>query len=152
MGLLHGFSWVVGMNGEVYRAIGKPAYETIVTATTLVIYLIAYVISIRRGFEVFVWVRFALAMGALFLHLFVLKKVLSISIIPIVQYLLVKSIIIAVVVLTVRFLVNLYFVNALSQLFVGGLLDIIIIGIVIFLFERNGILIELFELIKKRDI
>ena len=58
MALKHGYSWVSGVNGEVYRAIGKPSYETVVTSLTLLIYLTGYFISINYGFTAFVWTRF----------------------------------------------------------------------------------------------
>ena len=79
LALTHGFSWVVGMNGEVYRAMGKPAYETIVTALSLCVYLVAYIYTVQIGFEVFVWTRFFLALGALFLHFYLLRMTLGLQ-------------------------------------------------------------------------
>jgi PST family polysaccharide transporter len=73
MFLMHGFSWLVGYNGEFYRAIGKPSYETIITASLFVVYLISYIISIKLGLKFFVWIRFLLSILALILHLGILK-------------------------------------------------------------------------------
>jgi PST family polysaccharide transporter len=150
MALLHGFSWVVGMNGEVYRAMGKPSYETIVSAATLAIYLGAYLISIRQGLDAFVWTRLALALGALSLHLFVLRRVLSISLAPIARYLLMISAVSAAVVALVQFLITSNLTGAWWQLTLGGTLNLVLVGMAIFLIDRTGVLPEVTDLIRNR--
>lgn len=80
MGLTHGFAWIVGTNSEAYRAIGHPDYETKVMASTLLLYAIAYWISVRKGLEVFVWTRFCVALVAIGIHLWVARVALSLSI------------------------------------------------------------------------
>jgi O-antigen/teichoic acid export membrane protein len=150
MALMHGFSWVVGMNGEVYRAMGKPSYETIVSAATLAVYLGAYLVSVRQGLDAFVWTRLILALGALVLHLFVLRRVLSISLAPIARYLLAISIASAVAVTLVQILASPNLTGAWWQLTVGGTLSLIFVGLAIFLIDRNGTLREVAELIRSR--
>jgi O-antigen/teichoic acid export membrane protein len=81
MALMHGFSWVVGMNGEFYRAMGKPSYETFVTGTLLTVYILTYLLVISSGLVTFVWVRFCLALVALVLHLYVLRRILQVDLI-----------------------------------------------------------------------
>lgn len=71
MGLMHGFAWVVGANGEAYRAIGHPSYETKIMASTLVFYLGAYIWSIQYGFAVFLWTRLTMALAAMGVHFWV---------------------------------------------------------------------------------
>lgn len=74
MALMHGFAWVVGANGEAYRAIGHPSYETKIMASTLVFYLVAYLVSIRQGFTVFLWTRLCMALAAMGIHFWVAHR------------------------------------------------------------------------------
>ena len=67
--LMHGFSWIVGFNGEFYRAIGKPKLETIVNASVIGLYLITYLSIIAYGVEIFSAGRFLLSLIALIFHL-----------------------------------------------------------------------------------
>lgn len=69
MALMHGFSWIVGANGEVYRAIGKPHLEAWTTLVMLVVYLVAYLIAVRYGLEIFLVTRLCLALAAIPLHI-----------------------------------------------------------------------------------
>lgn len=148
MALMHGFSWVVGMNGEVYRAMGKPSYETIVTAAVLVFYLAAYLISIRYGFASFVWTRLGLALCALVLHLWVISYLLAMPMFPVARYLVGITATVAVAVFAVRQLLK-YMGGAWSQVILGGLLEISIIAAMIFLIERNGMVKEVRSMIGK---
>jgi O-antigen/teichoic acid export membrane protein len=148
MALMHGFSWVVGMNGEVYRAMGKPAYEAIVTSATLVIYLSAYLISIQQGFEVFVWTRLTLAMVALSLHLFVLRKVVPVTLTSIARYLLKITLISAFVVTSVHFFLSQNLPSGWWQLTIGGVFNFVLVGMAIFVIERRGVLREVTDLVR----
>lgn len=71
MALTHGLAWTVGANGEAYRAIGRPDYETKVMASTLPFYALAYWVSIQHGFTTFLWARFAMAVAATGLQIWV---------------------------------------------------------------------------------
>ncbi len=142
MALMHGFSWVVGMNGEFYRAAGKPSYETIVTAGTLVIYLLAYLYSIQQGFEVFVWTRLGLALGALLLHLLVLKKLLAVSMLPILGYVIVITMITAVPAYLLDYVFNMLHLNVWIRVCFEGFILVSIFGTVIYFIERNGLIKE----------
>jgi len=152
LSLTHGFSWIVSMNGEVYRAMGKPRYETIVTFVPLTIYLGAYLLSIRQGFEVFVWTRLGLMFGGLFFQLFVLRKVMSISIMPIITYIFTITILVAVIATAVKFFSNIYLEGAWWQMMVGGVFNVLIVGAAVFLVERNGVVKDLIGLIRARAV
>jgi O-antigen/teichoic acid export membrane protein len=78
MALMHSFSWIVGANGEVYRAIGKPHIETWVNAAMLTLYLPAYLVSVQYGLDVFVKTRFCLALAAMLAHIGVAWCILGI--------------------------------------------------------------------------
>ncbi|MBK8996150.1 MAG: lipopolysaccharide biosynthesis protein [Myxococcales bacterium] len=78
LALSHGIAWTVGMNGEAYRAVGRPRYETLAMGLPLIVYVCIYLVAIRQGFTVFVWSRM-LAMGVGFgFQLYLLNRVLGI--------------------------------------------------------------------------
>lgn len=139
MALMHGYSWIVGFNGEVYRSMGKPAYETIVTGSTLVVYIIGYIISIQNSFDSFVWTRLVLALSAVLLHLLILKKVIQINVISIVGYIAKVSVISGLVVFTSYFLVSNYIESSILKLFLGGLFSSLLLIGFLYFSERNGV-------------
>ena len=141
MALMHGYSWIVGLNGEVYRSMGKPSYETVVTGSTLIIYIIGYVISIQNSFDSFVWTRLVLALCAIFLHLLVLKKIIHIDIMEIIGYIAKVSIISTLIVLPSYLLVDAYIDSSVIKLFLGGVFSGLLLIGMLYLTERNGIII-----------
>lgn len=151
LALMHGFSWVVGMNGEVYRAMGKPSAETIVTASTLAIYLATYILSVQYGLETFVWARFGLALAALILHLLVLRAILSIPIHPIVLYLSAMVLMCGIPALFVRYFLLEYMDMPWWQLVGGGLGNLVLVAGALFMVERNGMLKELRQMVRGRE-
>lgn len=79
LALVHGFSWIVGANGEVYRAVGKPHIETFVTSGMLVIYFSGFLITVQHGLRMFLFARLALALVAMVLHVWVACRYLNTS-------------------------------------------------------------------------
>jgi O-antigen/teichoic acid export membrane protein len=151
LALMHGFSWVVGANGEVYRALGKPSFETIVNISTLVIYLIGYYISVRKGFETFVWTRYALAMVAMFLHIGFGWLALRLPVLSIIKLILTATLI-GLIAPALKILIDNGNFNSIQQiiLVVGG--SCTLMTIVIILIERDGFLKDLLSIIKKRSV
>jgi O-antigen/teichoic acid export membrane protein len=149
MALMQGFSWVVGANGEVYRAIGKPSYETIVSSITLFVYLPAYFVSIQYGFEIFIWTRFFLALVALAFHLYFAWIAVRLSAFDIL-----KIIIIASIAGSFALLINIPMkhltTNPFLQIMLTGGTSAMIIGAFIFVLERNGLVIDLKNLWTRR--
>lgn len=74
LALAQGFAWLVGMNGEVYRVIGRPNLETWTMALCLVFYIPAYLFAAQISFEAFLWTRFAVVFPALVIHWLILWK------------------------------------------------------------------------------
>ena len=79
MALSHGIAWLVGANGEVYRASGKPSLETWPMLIMLSIYLLGYLIAVNYGFEIFLSVRMLLSLVALPVHIWISWKWLEIN-------------------------------------------------------------------------
>ncbi len=80
MALAHGYAWLVGVSGEIYRAVGKPKYETLAMLLGFAVYLPGYIFAIQYGFTEFVWTRFLLVSWGIALHLYFLNRVGMISV------------------------------------------------------------------------
>lgn len=98
MALVQATGWISGTNGEVYRALGKPSYETIVFAAFVLIYVIGYIASVKHGLDTFVWTRLGLVIAAMLMHMRILRMILSIEIAKIFRHLLITASISAVVI------------------------------------------------------
>lgn len=79
LGAVHAIGWLTGMNGELYRAMGKPHAETLAMALMLVVYVSVYLMSVRGGLENFLWARLSLAGVALVYNVLVCWLVVRIS-------------------------------------------------------------------------
>jgi O-antigen/teichoic acid export membrane protein len=62
IGLMHGLSWSVGLNAEVFRAMGRPDVNAKLLAVTICGYLPAYLLAVRHGLEPFVYTRLGVAL------------------------------------------------------------------------------------------
>ena len=78
--LMHAFSWIVGANGEVYRAMGKPYVETWANVIMLLIYLAGYLVSVHFGLQIFLKARLCLALLAMVAHIGVARYVVGVPI------------------------------------------------------------------------
>lgn len=143
MAVMHGFSWIVGMNGEFYRALGKPSYETIVTGGTLGVYLVVYIMVIPYGLEKFVWARMFLALGALFLHLALLKAMLHVDLFEIGRRIFIVAAISLVAIVSTK-------VGAIAattiewlQLFIGCFGSMVLILSSLYFLEKDGVILKI---------
>ena len=146
MAMTHGLTWIVGANGEAYRALGAPSNETKIMAIGLVFYMIGYLVSIQQGFEVFVWTRFGLAVVATSIHFLVMRTVLDIRIWPVLRYMLTISLIcfVPVVVISRFNLAELVHGRFLS----ASLITVIIVSALV-IFERKGLVPRLYGIVKR---
>jgi O-antigen/teichoic acid export membrane protein len=149
MAIMHGYSWIVGMNGEFYRATGKPNYETIVTASTLIIYLGVYLYVINEGLNPFVWSRMWLAIGALLLHVMLLRHLLNIDAYMIFKKILFMTIISFLSVYSAKYFTHLMLNDAIGSLLVGGVASALFAALIIFALERNKTISTILRLVKK---
>lgn len=152
MALMHGFAWVVGINGEVYRAIGKPSHETLVMVAPILIYLSGYLISIQYGLDAFIWTRFSLALGAVFLHLLVLRRLLGVPIRPLLVHMLLIIFLYGIPVWILRDLIIGWISDPWWQLILGGVIYSAMVATALFMAERNGIVKELMLLTRNGNV
>ena len=149
MAMMHGYSWLVGMNGEFYRAIGKPNYETVVTASTLIIYLGVYLYVINEGLDAFAWARMWLAVGALLLHVILLKYLLNVDVYTIFKRVLFITTISVLTVYSAKYITHLILNDAIGSLLAGGVASGLFVAVVIFALEKNKTIATVLKLVKK---
>lgn len=150
MAIMHGYSWIVGMNGEFYRALGKPSYETIVTSGTLLIYLGVYLWVINKGLETFVMARALLALGALVLHLFILEKILDANILSAYKKIVILTFVTFIVVYPCKEIAILLSDLQSLQLTYGLILTGVLMAITLFAMEKNNVIKKIIFLIKQK--
>ncbi|MAA57007.1 MAG: hypothetical protein CL855_00800 [Cryomorphaceae bacterium] len=152
MALTHGFSCVVGMNGEFYRAMGKPSYETIASGILLTIYISSYLLVISSGLVVFVWVRFCLALVALVLHLYVLRRILQVDLIIIFKRMILITLISIISIGITKIIVFELISIDWVRLTIGVLVSTIMTLFLIYIFEKNKSVAYLLSIFKTGSV
>jgi len=79
LGFMHGIGWLVGINPELYRAMGRPDMNTKLMFAALLYYLPAYYLAAQRGLETFAVTRLVVALVAMPIHIYLCTKMLSVS-------------------------------------------------------------------------
>ena len=88
MSLSNGLAWTVGMNGEFYRATNKPKFETIVMAIAIFAYIPIYFLCVQQGLATFVWGRLAATALGVIVQLYILFRLIDISLNSVLGFLL----------------------------------------------------------------
>lgn len=123
LALREGFAWLVAMNGEFYRASGKPDLETAAMLSTAIIYLIIYVVSIQFGFWSFLIAKLSTVFVGIAAQLYFLNACLSTGVLQILGNTLKLAVI--------SMLACIATVPLFSKAYVGaGLLQLISVGVV----------------------
>lgn len=146
--LVHGFAWVVGMNGEFFRAIGKPKFETIAMLASAPAFLAIYMSFINNGLHDFMIARFfAMCIGLIF-QLYLASKLLKVNLTNI--YLFMAKITITSTLCI--FLSKNHIIPNINNSIVSFITDTAIYittcAIVIFLLEKNKSIKESIDLFK----
>jgi O-antigen/teichoic acid export membrane protein len=79
IGFMFGMAWVVGINPEVYRSIGRPDVNTKLALICLAYYLPAYIIAAQFNLVVFSYVRLGVALVSLPIHSYMAMRLLGLS-------------------------------------------------------------------------
>jgi hypothetical protein len=97
IGLMMGISWTVGVNTELYRAIGRPDVNTKIVFICVLYYAPVYYFASQLGLPTFIIFRFIVAFLALPIHYILMTKILKISVLEYFKNL--KSILLALIVM-----------------------------------------------------
>ena len=79
IGLKDGISWLIGLNPELYRAVGRPDINVKLLFIAVLYYLPVYVFAAPKGLLIFCIARLGVALIALILHLFVANRILQLK-------------------------------------------------------------------------
>lgn len=79
LGFMFGLTWLVGVNPELYRAMGRPDVNTKLMFVQLSYYMPAYLLAVQSGLETFVFVRLAVAVAGTLIHVYVCQRMLNVS-------------------------------------------------------------------------
>lgn len=79
LGFMYALSWLVGINAELYRAMGRPDMNTKLMYAQLLYYLPAYYFAAQYGLETFTITRLAVAVVATPIHIYLCVKLLGVS-------------------------------------------------------------------------
>ena len=79
LSLRQGFAWITSLNGEIYRAMGKPQLETIVLLVSLLVYVPVYIITAQSDLVAFAQGRLVLVILSMVGHMWLLSKIMRIS-------------------------------------------------------------------------
>lgn len=78
LGLMHGISWLMGANDEIYKSIGRPDIFPKIMSIGIIYYIPAYYFGSQYGLEKFLEVRFSLFIISQPLHFYFLRKTLNV--------------------------------------------------------------------------
>lgn len=137
--LMRGYGWLVGINSDIYRALGKPHLETAILGFSFLFFLPVYLITIPLGFEKFVFARLALGLLSLIPHFLLFHKLFKVSLWPVIRSVAVctfSSLCALLIDMAVKRLVENDFVHIL----ITSVLSILVVGCIIFAFERKFVL------------
>jgi PST family polysaccharide transporter len=79
LGLKEAIAWLVGINVETYRAMGRPDVNTKLMFFQIFIFVPAYLVAVQFGLVVFLYVRLAVCVIAVPLHVYLCRRMLDVS-------------------------------------------------------------------------
>ena len=80
IGIMYSIAWLVGLNPEVYRAIGRPDINSKLLFVAVIYYLPVYIYVAPYGLFVFSLARLVVAIIGMGLHIFVVNRILGLKI------------------------------------------------------------------------
>ncbi|MCA9565610.1 MAG: oligosaccharide flippase family protein, partial [Myxococcales bacterium] len=79
LGLSYGLAWVVGSNGEAYRAIKRPDVTSKIMLISLIVYIPTYLVSIQYGLMALVAMRVVLVLFGSAAHIVAGRRVIGLK-------------------------------------------------------------------------
>lgn len=147
LGLVSGISWIVSMNGEVYRAMAKPSYETLIMLIAMVIYTPVYLFFIQFGLEVFVWARLGIVVFGFACQLYFLGWVLQFRIDKLLVFILIYTTICGVII-KANFFMFVRSGDSLLSMLTAISLSIVFIALSAFELEKQGLAKDIMQFLR----
>jgi O-antigen/teichoic acid export membrane protein len=139
------FAWISSLNGEAYRAMGKPRYETIILTLFLPVYLLVYLVTVRIGLLAFLYGRLILVVLSMTLHMWLLSRLLRLSAYELFRRILLAGFFGLLVVAFAKFVATRMTGNDLAQISIAIVISAPILLTCFCVFERSGALRFLVE-------
>lgn len=79
LALTYGLAWSVGINTELYRAMGRPDINTKLMLVTVLLYMPAYYIAAQFSLEIFLYVRLSLVFVGIAIQVYLCRRTLNVS-------------------------------------------------------------------------
>lgn len=79
LALTFGLAWSVGINTELYRAVGRPDFNTKLMLVTILLYMPAYYIAAQFSLDIFLYVRLSLVFLGIAFQVYLLRRMLNVS-------------------------------------------------------------------------
>jgi O-antigen/teichoic acid export membrane protein len=79
IGIMNAITYLVGINPEIYRAIGRPDINSKLLVAAVIYYLPVYIFAASYGLFIFCIARLTVAMIAMGLHIFMANRVLRLN-------------------------------------------------------------------------
>jgi PST family polysaccharide transporter len=155
LALTHGYAYIVGANGEAYRALDMPSIETRIMFFSFPIYLLAYLFSVQYGFTLFIWTRFAMVFIGLFAHAWISKIIIDFPVKLILNHVLKISVLCISVLLISKYLQLNYVLfteNILLEDTAILIFSSLLMSFMLWLVERNDLLPFILAWLFKKDI
>ena len=79
LALTYGYAWIANMNGEFYRALGRPDIEALVIVCAVILYAGGYLFAASQGFDQFLLSRLTLTILFLTFNILVLSRIIELD-------------------------------------------------------------------------
>jgi len=79
LALTYGLAWSVGINTELYRAMGRPDINTKLMLVTVLLYMPAYYIAAQFSLGIFLYVRLSLVFVGIAIQVYLCRQTLNVS-------------------------------------------------------------------------
>ena len=149
LAIMYSVSWIIGLNSNVYKALGRPDLEAKILIFSLFFYFVIYMITAQISFEIFLIARMLLAVASIFVHIYASKKLLGVGYSDTIK----NIYVILLSLLSIYALDKIFFgnVNTLSSLFLVLILGVAIYIILIKLLDGQ-FLAKIMSILKNRKV
>jgi PST family polysaccharide transporter len=150
LALSHGIAWTVGLNGEIYRAAGRPNLETLAMGLPLVAYVALYITAVAHGFDTFVWSRLlAMTIGLAF-QFFLLRRYLGIRLGGICRTVATASLFMLASTYLTGTYVEPHLAGAIAKVAVLGVANLSAYALALYWAERNRLIADIRAIVRFR--
>lgn len=142
LALTHSFAWIIGLNAEAYKALGRPDIETVILLISIPVYLMVYICTSTINFNTFLIGRLLLIVFGILVHIYYSKKLLFINLIDTISN--IKFILLSLFISIIVFKVIIYNFNFYIQIVI-----LLLSYIFLLYFIEKDFVQQLIDLLKK---